>query len=264
MSTKYLGHAFDIHGGGVDLVFPHHENEIAQAQAAGKPFAKHWIHNGLLTVNGEKMSKSLGNFITVDQALKDAGHVDALKMFFLGTHYRSPLDYTERNVEAAAKRWDRLWHFLSQVERAREAAHGASSKLPQEVRQVQDEFEQVLDDDLNTPRALAVLDRLAEIGFQWVGSWDKEAEPRALRDQILSAGDMMRKLGGVLGLMFRQADFTTGPAGPSAEDKNLLEEYKRARKAKDFSKSDRLRKQLIEKGFAVQDRGDDSILMPRR
>ena len=119
MSTKYLGDQFDIHGGGVDLVFPHHENEIAQAQAAGKPFATYWLHNGLLTINGQKMSKSLGNFVTVDAAIDAChGHADALKVFFLSSHYRSPVDYTASNITAAYNRW---WHLARLLEDAQDA-----------------------------------------------------------------------------------------------------------------------------------------------
>ena len=276
MSTAYLGDAFDIHGGGVDLVFPHHENEIAQAQALGKPFAKYWVHNGLLTVNGEKMSKSLGNFITVERAVKDAGHVDALKMFFLSAHYRSPLDYTEQNVEAAAKRWDGLQHFLDQVGIARDRLAASPSSNPtEEIQQAQSDFEQAMDDDLNTARALAVLDGLAEMGFQGVDSWNKlddeleqkgkaaEEDPKwlALRDRIICIGETMERCGRELGLQLSRGG---AEAEPTTEDKRLFEEYKRARKAKEFSKSDSLRKQLIERGFAVQDRGDVSALIPKR
>jgi cysteinyl-tRNA synthetase len=276
MSAKYLGEAFDIHGGGVDLVFPHHENEIAQARAAGKPFARHWIHNGLLTVNGEKMSKSLGNFITVDQALKDAGHVDALKMFFLGTHYRSPLDYTEHNIESAGKRWDGLRHFLGQVSIARKRlTQGPSSPVPTEVQRAQDDFTQAMDDDLNTPRALAVLDGVAEFGFRLVDEWNKrddqlesagkEAEEdrqwSSLRDSIIQMGNALVECSKLLGLQPQRGIFDVAV---TAEEQELFENYKAARKAKNFSKSDTLRKQLVERGFTIQDRGDASVLIPQR
>src|SRR3989338_999550 len=279
MSMKFLGNTFDIHGGGLDLIFPHHENEIAQAQAAGKPFARCWVHNGLLTVNGEKMSKSLGNYITVEQALKDAGHVDALKMFFLSGHYRSPLDYTKSTVEAAARRWDGLWGFLDQVKRAEQAnTRSDSSDSAKGLQGAEDRFWQAMDDDLNTPKALASLDRLVEIGFQWVGLWDKKTEELeakgkhpeddegwlGLRENIMVAGNRTKQLGAALGLTFRQEDFTAGLRVPTDDDKKLLEAYKTARKKRDFPKSDELRRQLIERGFAVQDRGSDSSLVPKR
>src|SRR3989338_8750973 len=166
MSTKFLGNTFDIHGGGLDLIFPHHENEIAQAQAAGKPFARCWVHNGLLTVNGEKMSKSSGNYITVEQALKSCQNdPNILKVLFLNSHYRSPLDYTEKNLRAAAGRANRLWDFLFAAESQRSSSDPVTD-LP-EIRKCQDDFMAAMDEDLNTPQALAVLDRLATLGYEW-------------------------------------------------------------------------------------------------
>ena len=275
MSTRYLGDQFDIHGGGIDLVFPHHENEIAQAQAAGKPFARFWIHNGLLTVNGEKMSKSLGNFITVDQALQQTGNADALKVFFLGTHYRKPIDYSEANIEAAEKRFSGLWHFLGHAE-----AFGwtltTSEAVPEEVSRLRDEFVQMMDDDLNTSAALAVLDKLADLGYQWVELWRKrrsqwekahpgelqvsgeDPETEMLRSKFAASASKIQELGKVLGLSFRMAE-------ESAEANALFNQYKAARARKDFQTSDQKRKALEKQGFVIQDTTlTDSIMLPKR
>jgi cysteinyl-tRNA synthetase len=263
MSTKYLGDAFDIHGGGVDLVFPHHENEIAQAQAAGKPFAKYWIHNGLLTVNGEKMSKSLGNFITVEQALKDAGHVDVLKMFFLGSHYRSPVDYTKRNIKSARKRFDGLTHLLD-TSNVHRAAAKISNHAQDVLSQIKEEFTQAMDDDLNTPKALASIDKLANFGYQSVvgiaeSGTAKPNETAELRGNIVAAREMLLELGKVLGL-FHQFEEVEVPA----EIATLVERREQARRSKDFETADRLRKTVESKGFVIEDTSDGPLVLRKR
>jgi cysteinyl-tRNA synthetase len=275
MSTAYLGDAFDIHGGGVDLVFPHHENELAQAQAIGKPFARRWIHNGLLTVAGEKMSKSLRNFVTVEQALQKAGDADVLKIFFLGTHYRKPIDYSELAIEAAEKRFSGLWYFLGQAETTWGLI--GCPTLPEEVTQLRDKFVRMMDDDLNTSAALAVLDQLADLGYQWITLWRErklqwetahpgtlldpgdDREIDALQSRINGSAATVRELGTVLGLSFREGEV-------SDEVNALFEQYKAARARKDFQTSDQKRKVLQEKGFMIQDTPTGSIILssPKR
>ncbi|MBI3320923.1 MAG: cysteine--tRNA ligase [Candidatus Omnitrophica bacterium] len=274
MSIAYLGDAFDIHGGGVDLVFPHHENEVAQARALGKPFAKYWMHNGLLTVKGEKMSKSLGNFVTIEQALRKAGNADVLKVFFLGTHYRKPIDYAEANVEMAEKRFSGLWHFLGQAKNCHLALAG-SRAIPEQVARLRERFVQVMDDDLNTPGALAVLDKLVELGHRWIESWrerksqwqqahpgellDPGDDPNldALQGHIDACAAAVEELGAVLGVTFRMGEV-------SDEANVLFEEYKAARARKDFQTSDQKRRLLQEKGFTIQDTSTGSIMLPKR
>src|ERR1043166_1137919 len=148
MSTKYLGQPFDIHGGGRDLIFPHHENEIAQSEAAGgMPLARYWIHNGFLNINQEKMSKSLGNVYTISEVLK---HRDAaaLRIYFLGSHYRSPMDFSLQGLEEAARGIDRIYETIDRAERA-EAAKVKSDA----DGQLLDAFRQEMDEDFNTPKA---------------------------------------------------------------------------------------------------------------
>ena len=285
MSMKYLGDTFDIHGGGVDLVFPHHENEIAQAQAVDKPFAKYWIHNGLLTVNGEKMSKSLGNFVTVDHALAACGgEADALKIFFLGAHYRSPIDYSETNIKAAGGRFDGLYAFLK---RADEWGKGTAQpdNPPQEITDLVDEFKRVMDEDLNTPLALAVLDKLANIGYRWMEDWLKSArlkekmspdesapvkteaddvKQETLKANFVLVADSIKELGQtVFGLSFQLTELTQ-PAELTPEQRSLLKEREEARRLKDFQKSDRIRQQLAVQNIIVEDTERGQLVRRRR
>lgn len=273
MSTAYLGDAFDIHGGGVDLVFPHHENEIAQAQAINKPFAKYWVHHGLLTVNGEKMSKSLGNYVTVEQVCSWPIDIYILKMFFLGTHYRSPMDYTTENLRAAGARYDGLWAFIrtaqffDRIFRQEMSGSQEIEFVSEPINKLKQAFEDAMDDDLNTPKALAVLDDLASLGYQWieqckdrVGPSEKisphqqaplqtdaeEIEIEKLRLQFMLAADTIEEKGEILGLSF--PDVILKP-----EERAMVEEREEARKRKDFQRADQIRKKLAEAGLLIED-----------
>ena len=236
MSTKYLGDEFDIHGGGVDLVFPHHENEIAQAHAAGKPFARTWIHNGLLTVNGEKMSKSLGNFITVEDALTRAGTADALKTFFLGAHYRSPVDYSEASITAARRRFEGIDGFLQR------AAAQRAAKAPQPVIDaLRQRFIDAMDQDLNTPEALAVIDQAAQAGY--------------------GVAEAVRELCRVLGLFSHDEPKAVEV---TADVQALVQQREAARKHRDFQTADRLRKEVESQGFIIEDTPSGPLILRKR
>jgi cysteinyl-tRNA synthetase len=267
MSTRYLGEAFDIHGGGMDLLFPHHENERAQAQALGQPFARHWVHNGLLSVNGEKMSKSLGNVVTVEQALAACGsEPDVLKMFFLGTHYRSPIDYTPANLQAAGGRWDGLQAVLVRAEDWGRSTPPPEAP-PRELAECVEAFERAMDEDLNTPAALAALDRLAGIGSGWLEEWlagarlqepaksgqapravsdAQEARRRELEGGVTLAAQTIRRLGSVLGLAFP-------PLALTATQQARLQEREAARRRRDFTAADRIRAELRSQGLLIED-----------
>ena len=159
MSSDVLGDEFDIHGGGLDLIFPHHENEIAQSEGAGNKFAKYWIHNGLLTINGEKMAKSLGNFITIKDFLKEYGKTDFLKIFFLSAHYLHPIDYTKEKIEEAKKAYERINILMKKLDRifgTRDVGKVIKSGAGL-IKPFKDKFIEYMDDDFNTPRALSVL-----------------------------------------------------------------------------------------------------------
>ena len=263
MSTKYLGDVFDIHGGGVDLVFPHHENEIAQAQAVGKSFARCWVHNGLLTVSGEKMSKSLGNFIAVEKALEEC-HNDTriLKVFFLGSHYRSPIDYSSANLRAAAGRWNGWYQFLFSAETQRSSAAQLDT-LPAELAGLKEELKRCMDDDLNTPAALAALDRLITLGRSWwkeleaAGGKNQQAI-RMLKARVVCIADVFRELGEVLGLEWQPMPQL------NPEDVELLDRRETARKRKDFHESDKIRKELEQRGWIVEDTPLGQRVGPKR
>jgi cysteinyl-tRNA synthetase len=244
MSTKELGDAFDIHGGGVDLVFPHHENEIAQAQALGKPFAKYWIHNGLLTVNGGKMSKSLGNYITVEEALKDWPNPDCLKLFFLKTHYRSPIDYSMERMEEAKKNWEEFDRFFQHYHRM-EAASVTGAQAPVKGVDFLRQFEEAMDDDLNTPKALAVFFELVNFGHQIFAS--EESNKLFLARGVES---ILMMCANVLGLSLQ-------PVEESQEIVHRIEkriaERDTVRKSGDFMRADAIRKELEQEGILLTD-----------
>lgn len=232
MSSKYLGNSFDIHCGGLDLIFPHHENELAQSKGCypEASFARYWVHNGMLMVEGQKMSKSLGNFFTVHQLLEDMPG-EVIRYVLLATHYRQPLDWTERAVEQAKCSLERLYGAL----RGRNLSEG--SVVP-EVRAA-------LDDDLNTPLAYAALHELASLINK---STNAEEQDRLASDLKASAG--------LMGLLQQDPEvwFTgTECDGFAAEIESLIAARNQARRDKDFAAADRIRDELIEKGVVLED-----------
>lgn len=239
MSHKYLGAAFDIHGGGLDLRFPHHENELAQSTAAGDDFANFWLHNGLVTYGGEKMSKSIGNTISPREMLQLAPA--RVVRYFLGqAHYRSQLDYSEGSLKEAGAALERIDRFLSRVSTEVEAA------------EVPEAFAAAMDDDLGVPQALGVLHETVRAGNTALDAGDTEAAAQA-------AGEVRTMLT-VLGL--EDPHFVSDAAGqgaqaPSAALTALVEarlaERGQARAAKDFATSDRIRDELAEAGIIVLD-----------
>jgi len=203
MSMKYLGKTLDIHGGGQDLIFPHHENEIAQSESftGVKPFVRHWIHNGLLQFGEEKMSKSLGNLITVKEALAKYS-ADAIRIFVLSSHYRSPLTYSEESLEAAERGADRLREVVHI-----ESGEGKKAGKMLDIKAYQQRFVEAMDDDFNTPQAVATL-------------FDLAREINRLRDEgydIAQGQEGLRELGGVMGLTLKL------PEKPSLDAKPLQE-----------------------------------------
>ncbi len=246
MSMKYLNaQTLDIHAGGRDLIFPHHENEIAQSEGlTGMPFAKYWIHHGLLTINGQKMAKSLGNFVTIQDALKKYT-VDELKFFFLSAHYASPLDFTdEKMLEArkALQKIDILFWKASDILENKDA-HLIKVDFIEHAKQ---KFLEALDDDLNTPKALASVFDFINDTNKYIDGFAKDA---AYADAVYSAVETLENLlKDIFGLFGKEHDKALSP-----EQTELLEKRKEARKQKDFKRSDELRVLLQQQGIVVED-----------
>ena len=234
MSCTLLGEQFDIHGGGMDLQFPHHENEIAQSEgASGKPFVKYWMHNGFLNIDNEKMSKSLGNFFILREVLKryDA---EVVRFLLLRSHYRSPLNYSDANLEEAKQSLTRLYTALA-------AAPEPSAPVDWNERHAQ-RFREAMNDDFGTPEAIAELHLLANAVFH--------GNAQAARQ--------LKALGGVLGLLQREPRefLQAAPAGVSEQwIEQRIAARQEARRRKNFSEADRIRQELLDRGIVLEDKG---------
>ncbi|MFA5271672.1 MAG: cysteine--tRNA ligase, partial [Candidatus Omnitrophota bacterium] len=206
MSQKFLQtETLDIHAGGRDLIFPHHDNEVAQAEAySGKPFAKYWIHHGLLTINGQKMSKSLGNFVTIHDFIKKYKDADLLKIFFLSAHYSRPVDYTNEKIEEAKRAYERIDNLMQKLEQrygVRKVNAGGGTDV---FGQFKLKFDEYMDDDFNAPRALSVLfDMVSECNI----IFDSDNKDKDLK--LIYAMDIIKEMADVLGLAFLKKVSTT-------------------------------------------------------
>ena len=241
MSLRYLGEQIDIHGGGQDLIFPHHENEIAQSESfTGRtPFVKYWMHNGLMQLGMEKMSKSLGNLITIRQVL-ERHSADALRVFILSSHYRSPLTYSEETLEAAEKGADRLRQVVVIPDGGEEAATA-------DTESYRSRFISAMDDDFNTPQALSALFDLAR---------DINRE----RDSGHNVGEMKKvflELAGVLGLTLKATERKSADVAPFIE--LLIETRKSLRQAKQFQLADEIRAKLTGLGITLEDTAQGTV-----
>ena len=264
MSQKYLGETFDIHGGGKDLIFPHHENEIAQSEGAtGKPLARYWIHNGFVNIDQEKMSKSLGNFLTIRELLEEV-HPEVLRFFVISSHYRSPIDFSRENVAAAAAGLERLYQVLERLDEVADGAvPGDAGGLEERLTAWREDFIQAMDDDFNSAAAVAVLFEAAKESNRWLD------EARAQAASAARIAELLRELGGVLGLFaVAPAEFLQGAGGAGelseAEIEALIAERSAARAAKDWAAADRVRDQLAAAGIILKDSPDGTRWQRKR
>ena len=271
MSCKHLGETFDIHGGGKDLVFPHHENEIAQAEAANhKPFVRYWMHNGFVNINSEKMSKSLGNFFTIRQVL-ELYPPEAVRLFVLSSHYRSPIDYSDQALAETMSGLDRLyagWEAL--LEHAPDQKpkvdpddiKGPAGQIAENIEQFDKHFEQAMDDDFNTAKAIGHMFELV----RQINSIVDLKKKTIGRDALLyRCKEMFESFREVLGLPIRTPyeyraelkEHKLEALELSAEDiERKIAERTQARQDKDFALADKIRDELAEKGIVLKDSKD--------
>ena len=244
MSIDALGETFDIHGGGSDLKFPHHENEIAQSECVtGKDFAKIWMHTGSLRIDKEKMSKSLGNFVTVKESLENHSP-EVLRLFLISSHYRSPLNYSDESIEEAKSSLDRLYNSIEDLE------YVSKESVKSEYS---DKFHNAMQDDFNTPSAISVLFEIA----RQVNSLKKDNEI----EEATKLASELYDLSSILGLLQQDPNdyFRDGINISETQIQSLIDKRNKARAEKDFTLSDKIRDDLLEMGIALEDRNNETV-----
>jgi len=272
MSQKYLGETIDIHGGGRDLIFPHHENEIAQAEAAsGKSFVRYWIHNGFVNINQEKMSKSLGNFFTIKDILKKY-HPEVVRLFLLSHHYRSPVDFSAENMNDAKTGLERLYTTLAEVDALlegkdfpevnEEGLSARDKKLYEEIKTLIAQFEQAMDEDFNTALALGHVYNAVRALNRFLSDSEFKKTDSA-RSVVALARKAFSQIGTVLGLfqvkppeflaMLKNLKLSDLDIPPVDEIEKLIEERNQARREKNWKRADEIRDFLLEKNIILED-----------
>jgi len=250
MSSDILGDKFDIHGGGLDLIFPHHENEIAQSEGAGKEFAKYWIHHGLLTINGQKMAKSLGNFVTIHNFIETEKDADILKMFFLSAHYSHPIDYTGSKIHESRQGLERIAHLKDGMDRKINEAHDykLTSKQFEEIDNIKEQFIKAMDDNFDTPGGRARIFDLVKMGNENIDDIDFISQARKLLLELTS----------IFGLDLKtySRTITTYVKVIDKDVDELIKRRNEARKKRDFEEADNIRKELETKGIILEDTKD--------
>jgi len=281
MSTRYLGETFDIHGGGLDLVFPHHENELAQSQAAsGKPFVRYWMHNGLAQMGTEKMSKSLGNVVLVRDLLQRE-NPETLRFLILSTHYRRPIQVNDERLAEVRRALDHFYRLFTRVERltgenvfaadpersarlaSTLAAEGEAALLAQALSDAEERFSEAMDDDFNTAGAIAELFELTNATNRYseaLGLATREDVTDIDRALLLSAVATLRRLGALLGLFQKRVSLAGSLTGQEAKLLDLLVEVRRrARDAKRYDLADFIREQLAALGVTLEDTREGTV-----
>jgi cysteinyl-tRNA synthetase len=269
MAIRHLGETFDIHGGGQDLIFPHHENEIAQSCAAtGREFARYWVHNGFVTVDQEKMSKSLGNFFTVKEIFEkfpapEKVTAEVVRYFLLSTHYRGPIDFSDEALRQARAALNNFYDLFLRLEEKTDSTRPAAGNVKGLVKDFAADFERAMDDDFSTPAAIAEFQRLRN---------DLNTMLHAGLSQVArhEARDAFRRFGQVLGLFqvpVRDWEFKVGTdlkSVPTDEEiERKIAERKDARRKKDFARADEIRKALAAQGITLEDRPDGTTRWKR-
>jgi len=265
MSQHLLGETFDIHGGGADLIFPHHENEIAQAEGAtGKPFVHYWIHNGFVNSNQEKMSNSLGNIFTIREILENY-HPEVIRLFLLSHHYRSPVDFSDQSLKEAQLSLDRLYSLLKDFKDLRggnEQSSPFEEEMHSQIRVLPEMFEKEMDDDFNTASALGVLHRVTRNLNKMLSEVKKDGEGKLSSTLSEEAAKTFNAAGNVLGLLMvdpedyfgqKQEEGMKGITISEEEILKLIEERRVAREEKDWKKADQAREELSNQGILLKD-----------
>ena len=249
MANKFLAKTIDIHSGGQDLIFPHHENEIAQSECAhGATFANYWMHNGYINIDNRKMSKSLGNFFTVREIAEEFDY-EVIRFFMLSAHYRSPINFSKTLMESAKSSLDRIYNCIADMEflagnaESRSELTDTEKEYKKTVENLKAKYIAAMDDDLNTADAISVI-------FEIVSEANKAitAQSGFSKEVIVYTADTIRELGGILGLLQKKENDAFGD-----DIEALLEERKAAREAKNWAKSDEIRDKLKEMGIIVKD-----------
>ena len=246
MSKKYLGEEIDIHAGGEDLIFPHHENEIAQSECCnGKIFARYWLHNGFLNIDNRKMSKSLGNFFTVRE-IGEQYDLQVLRFFMLSAHYRSPINFSREIMEASKNALERIVTAVSNLKHLGEAAGimqltDEEKSLLEEMKSFRAKFEEAMDDDLNTADAVSAIFELVKFANTNAGEKSSKEFVETVKTEIIRLSD-------ILGLIVEKEEENL-----DGEIEKLIEERQAARKARDFKRADEIRDQLLAQGIILED-----------
>ncbi|MEK6692001.1 MAG: cysteine--tRNA ligase [Nitrospirota bacterium] len=276
MSMKHLAETFDIHAGGKDLIFPHHENEIAQSEAyTGRPFVKLWMHNGFVNINQEKMSKSLGNFFTIREIL-NVYDPEVVRFFLLSTHYRSPIDFSDRNLEETEEALDRFYTMLGRANRfLAESKTGEEEEIGDGAKSLMDGislfrkgFDESMDDDFNTAQALGHIFELTRNINRFL---DKEEKGKGGLKVLRFAKDAIKEKGKILNLFLREPEewfkaLRRVNASELSEEEifKRIKERNEARNNKDWREADRIRKDLEERGILLEDRPEGTVWRVRR